>query len=137
MNFILSHTNKDLGISHVAIKHRNKYYHGYANLHPDDKDNWSEFTGCRYAEIRAQIAALKNDLREKKESCEECRKFVKAIEQYKQFNKNDATAKAMYRQLNRRIREVNVIVDKINALKFSLNVAIKNQDYVNKKFKKG
>ena len=124
--FIDSETIEALGESFVEIKYKNKYFIGQAKKHPDD--DWSEFIGCGYAEIRAQIKALKYELYKKKIACEECRKFVRAISQYKNFNKEDGTAKAMYRQLNRRIKEVNNIIDEINALELSLKLRKRSQE---------
>ena len=115
----------------VKIKYKDHIFTGYAICHPDDE--WSEFIGCGYAEIRAQIKALKWELKQKKKACDECRKFVRAVSQYKNFNKEDGSAKAMYRQLNRRIKEVNNIIDEINSLEFALKIRKRSQDSLNKR----
>lgn len=124
--FIDSETYEDIGESCVTILYKGNEFYGYAKCHPDDE--WSEFIGCGYAEIRAQIKALKWELWQKKAACEACRKFVRAVSQYKNFNKEDGTAKAMYRQLNRRIKEVNNIIDEINALELSLKLRKRSQE---------
>ena len=126
-----SRTDKEKQKSVVFIKYKGYLFPGYSYCHPDDE--WSEFIGCGYAEIRAQIKALKWELKQKKAACDECRKFVKAVSQYKNFNKEDGTAKAMYRQLNRRIKEVNKIVDEINALELALNIRKRSQDSLKKR----
>lgn len=130
-----SWSDKERGLSITTIRHKKKNYVGKARLHPDDKHNWSEFTGCRYAEIRAEIKALKAELKEKKQSCEECRKFVNAVMQYKNFNREDPSSKAMFRQLNKRIKEVNSIIEEINHLEFGLKISIRQQDSINNKIK--
>lgn len=122
--FIDSFTGRPM--SFVRIKYKEKYFDGYSYCHPDD--DWSELIGCGYAEIRAQIKALKWELKQKKKACDECRKFVKTVSQYKNFNKEDGSAKAMYRQLNRRIKEVNNIIDEINALELSLKLRRRSQE---------
>lgn len=136
MKFISSSTYKKLGFSYVTILEKGKYYTGRAKLHSEDSKNWSEYTGCRYAETRAMIQALKYERKKKKAACEECRKFVKAVSQYKNFDKNSSTAKAMYRQLNRRIKEINKITDQINKMELELRITIRNQDSINKKANK-
>ena len=133
MIFMNSWTDEETGASKVLIRHRKHIYPGYAICHPDDE--YSKYTGCRYAEMRAKIAALKAEHKQKKAACEECGKFVKAVSQYKKFNKEDPTAKAMYRQLNRRIKEVNKLVDKINQLEFDLKLAINQQVRIKKRIK--
>lgn len=126
MRFIDSWTNKEDRLSEVEVGHKGNIYIAKAVCHPDDE--FSEFTGCRYAEMRAEIKALKDEYRQKKHDCEECRKFVAAVQQYSKFNKEDPSARAMFRQLNRRIREVNALADEINKRELALRVAIRQQD---------
>ena len=135
MIFKDSYTVPEQGVSVVTVEHRGKQYIGQAHLHPDDKDNWSEFTGCRYAEMRAQIAALKQEHKEKKQACEECRKFIKSVSCYKNFDKSSPIAKDMYKQLNVRIKEVNKLADIINNLEMQLRASIRLQDKINSKAK--
>ena len=137
MVFKDSYTIPEQGVSVAIIEHRGKQYTGKARLHPDDKEKWSEFTGCRYAEMRAQIAALKQEHKEEKQACEECRKFVKSVSCYKNFDKTSPIVKDMYRQLNIRIKEVNKIADVINSLEMQLRASIRLQDNINSKAKKG
>ena len=134
MKFINSITNKEDRTSVTWIKYKNMIYAGVAHCHPDDE--WSEFTGCRIAEVRAEISALKDEYKEAKAKCEECRKFVRAVEQYATFNPEDPTAKVMYRQLNRRIAAVNKIATKINAKELELKASIRLQTNIENKAKK-
>lgn len=134
MKFYDSYTFKDKGESVVKVKHRGKIYIGKAQLHPED--SWSEFTGARYAEIRAEISALKDEYKQKKHDCEECKKFTIAVSQYANFDKASPSARAMYRQLNRRIKEVNNIAIEINRKELSLKFAISQQNKLIEKFLK-
>lgn len=134
MKFLTSKTYPDRGLSIVYVKHKRNSYRGEAKLHPDDI--WSEFTGCRFAEERAEIKALKNEYKQKKHDCDECKKFVAAVQQYAKFDPKDPSAKAMFRQLNCRIKEVNRLVDEINKKEFNLHVAIRQQDRFNQKVAK-
>ena len=132
MQLIESYFNETLGKSISVIKHKKKKYYGYAWVHPEDKEKASKYTGCRYAEIRAKIKALKAEYRKEKAACEECRKFVKACSQYKNFDKESPTAKVMFRQLNRRIKQVNNLADQINQKMINLETAIKQKEIVSK-----
>ena len=132
MQLINSGFNEGTGKSTSVIKHKKKKYYGYAWLHPEDKEIASKYTGCRYAEMRAEIKALKAEHKKEKTACEECRKFAKACSQYKNFDKDSSTAKAMYRQLNRRIKRVNQLADEINQKINDLNIAIKQKEIVHK-----
>ena len=105
----------------VEVMHRGKKYQGIARVHPDDDGRASEYTGGFIAETRAMIAALKEERKALKEECEACRKFVRACTSYKNFDKDSPTAKAVFRQLNRKIKRVNELTDEINALYKSID----------------
>ncbi len=132
IKFVNSKTIKEKW-SWVVVKMGKKQYFGSAKCHEDDA--WSEFTGCRYAEQRAEINALKAYRKQKKAECENIRKFIHSLECYKDFDKESPTAKTVYRQLNKRIKEVNDITDEINQREFNLRIAIRQQDRVSNKFK--
>ena len=114
--------------SYSVVYHNGKEYMGVARLHPDDKP--SKFAGCAIAETRAEIKALKDELKQEKAKCEEIRKFVKACRQYKDWDDNSKTAKLMYRQLSRRIKNVNRIIDEINARENGLQAYTFRRDIV-------
>ena len=134
MKFVDSHTCPTTRKSYAAIRYKGKDYKGFAKCHPDDE--WSEYIGCMIAEMRAEIAALKEEYKKKKQSCEECRKFVVAVTQYAKFDKTSPSAKAMFRQLNRRIKEVNKIAEAINRREFELRLKLNQKEYINKKYSK-
>jgi antitoxin component HigA of HigAB toxin-antitoxin module len=132
MKLIKSRYWETSGLSECIVIHKGKDYYGWAFLHPEDKEAnlGSKYTGCRYAEIRAEIKALKDEYKIEKKACDECRKFVKACIQYKNFDKESPTAKAIFTQLNKRIKRVNKIVDKINQKIQDLDTAIKQKEIV-------
>ena len=131
MRFLDSGTVKETGYSTVVIEQKGNKSVGQAKCHPDD--TFSEFTGCRYAQERAEIKALKNEWKQKKHDCDECRKYLIAVSQYAGFDKESSTAKAMFRQLNRRIKEVNKLAENISQKQFNLQIAIRQQDGFNSK----
>lgn len=136
MRLVDAYYSEYLGKSFATVEHTiggvKRRFEGMAKIHPEE-DHSSKFTGCRYAEMRAQIKALKAERAELIMKCEECRKFVKACAQYGNWDKTSPTAKAVYRQLNRRIKEVNELTDRITQLQWDLNIAIKQQDSIGKK----
>ena len=128
--------DKKSGISIVTLKYLGEKFVGFAKVHPDDKDNASEFTGCTYAETRAYIKALKHERNKLKEEAEICRKFIKACSCYKNWDPESPTAKAAYRQLNRRIKKVNDLTEIINDEMFRLSHLILRRDAVVRALKK-
>lgn len=118
------------GTSSCTVQHRGKMYTGFARLHPDDADKVSRFAGCELAETRAEIKALKAELKEEREKCEEVRKFVIACTQYAKWDKEDPSAKVVYRQLNRRIKRVNQLIDMINERELKIMRLIGQRDAV-------
>ena len=127
--------NPKTGESYVIINYLDADFYGKAKCHPEDKEYMGEFTGKSYAYERACIKAMKYELALEKTKCEECRKFVKSCMSYKNFDKTSGTAKAMFRQLNIRIKEVNKIIDAINAKEMKLITREKAQRVFNKKHK--
>ena len=69
-------------------------------------------------------------MKQKRAACDECRKFVNAVTNYANFDPETPTAKAMFRQLNRRIKEVNNIIDEINATQEGLEKSIRQHTVV-------
>ena len=128
MKLISSYFNE--GVSLCEIQHKKKIYLGISRVHPDDLHSSSMVFGGTIAEKRAQIRALTDELKKEKSSCDECRKFVKACVGYKNFDKNSPTAKAMFTQLNKRIKRVNQIVDRINELEEEVQKDIQKRDIV-------
>lgn len=131
MKFIESDYNEISGISYVTVQHLGKKFTGKAYLHPEDKDG-SKYAGCRFAELRAMIKALKYERALAKNKADMALDFIKSLECYAGFNKNAPETKLMYRQLNKRIKKVNDLADKINAAMKELDVSIKQRSIVTK-----
>ena len=127
MKFISSEYNEKTGISIVEMKHLGYAFIGTAKVHPDEVAP-SKYTGCRYAEMRATIKALKYERELLKNKSDMAIDFMKSCESYAKFDPNSQTAKLMYRQINRRIKAVNEITDEINSLMWELEGDIKSRD---------
>lgn len=132
MKFISASYQADTGESTVVMQHLGQKFTGFAHLHPDDT-NPSEYVGGDLAEARATIKALKYEYKRAKEEAEISRHFVEACENYAKFNKDDDTAKCMYRQLNKRIKKVNELADEINALYNHIYTSIRLREKVLKR----
>lgn len=114
MKFISSSYDPNTGKSEVVMQHFGIKFIGIAQIHPDDWENASSYEGCFIAENRAIILALKYERHLAKKKSDEAIDLLKACEHYTKFDKDSPTAKVLYRQVNRRIKRVNDITDKIN-----------------------
>ena len=121
MKFITSSYDPETGKTKVVMQHLGKKFVGIAKTHPDDMENSSELTGGTFAEIRAQIKALKYERELAKIKSDMALDFVKSVTCYAKFDAEDASAKSMYRQLNQRIKRVNDLADEINDLYAALD----------------
>ena len=108
----------------VLVKHLGRTFVGTAKLHPDDQANQSELVGGSIAETRARIKALQYERKLLKEKYKECQNFVKACECYKNFDKDSQAAKVMYRQLNRKKRNIEKLTEEIDLLKKGIHEGI-------------
>lgn len=135
MKFIRSNYEED-GHAYVVLEHLKTRFYGNANVHPDDINNASEFAGCILAEMRAQVKALKYERKIAKEEAETCRKFIRACECYKNWDKESQSAKILYKQLNYKIKRVNKLTDEINDLLFKINKYIVERDITLKAFER-
>ena len=126
IKFIDSFFDSNSGISTVTVQCRGENYYGEALCHPDDIQ--SNFMGCHLAEARAQIKALKAEKKRLVQEYKDWQVFVKKCEQYKNFDKESSTARAMYRQLNRKKREVDYIEKWISVKKQYIDNKIKTYD---------
>lgn len=118
------------GVSFATIKYRGNEYTAFTKLHEEDKDKASKYAGCRFAEQKAQIKALKAELRNEKAKCDAIKDYIKSVCQYGTFDKDSPTAKAMFRQLNVRVKRVDALVDEINQMIQDYDTDIRQRDIV-------
>ena len=127
MEFIKSCYDPDTGFSFVIMQHLGKKFTGTARLHPDDKENASEYAGCELAEIRATIYALKYERKIAKNKADQALDFYKSCVGYANYDRESDTAKVILRQLNQRIKKVNDLTDQINELIDAADRQIRNR----------
>lgn len=122
------------GKADVWVKHLEKIFLGRAFAHPEE-ENPSEFVGCEIAERRAVIEALKYERKIAKEELKKYQNFVKACECYKDWNKEDPSAKVVYRQLNRKIKRINDLTEEIKNCEDLLKRYIVTREVLKKRLK--
>lgn len=127
MKFIDSLYDETTGISKVTVQHLGVKFTGSAFVHPEEPHP-SAFAGCEYAEIRAEIEALKYERQLEKNKADMAIDFLKSCKGYKNFDNDSDTAKVLYRQLNKRVQRVNNITDEINKRLRQLEMAIKKRE---------
>ena len=88
MKFLYGYFHPETGESIVALANKSGTYIGQAKLHPDDKDNGSEYAGCRIAEGRAWIKYYKQEKRRCREKLETIKNLYKDI--YRNCSKQTA-----------------------------------------------
>lgn len=141
MKFIDSAYDEISGLSETTVQHLGTKFTGYAQVHPEEEKP-SKYAGCRFAELRAEIEALKYERQLLKNKADMALDFVKSLECYANFDKESETAKCIYRQLNKRIDKVNKKTDEINSKLQELDISIRQRAIVinamdRKKDKKG
>lgn len=136
MRLVDAYYSESFEKSYATVEHSingiKQRFEGISKVHPEE-EHASKFTGCRYAEMRARIKAYKAERAALIIKCDECRKFIKACGQCKDWDKNSATAKVAYRQLNKKINHINHLTNVINQLEWDLKIAIRQQETVSKK----
>ena len=134
IKYVSGDFDKESGKSTVILKYKNKLYSGEAYLHPSDIGYGSTYTGCTIAEIRATIEVLKDKINEAKAEYKVCKNFVSACSCYNKFNAEDPSAKAVFRQLNRKKANINKLYREIENLKEQEKTIIDARDkYIQKR----
>ena len=116
--------------TYVYISHKGYDFVGRSRCHPDDVENFSDIVGGTYAEMRATIKALKFNRKLAKQEYKVCENFVKACLGYKNFDKESPTARAIFRQLNRKKKSIQAITNEINSIEKELQDDIVRRDKI-------
>ncbi len=134
IEFLDSRFDENSRESFVLVKLNNReIFGGRAKCHPDDF--CSKYSGCKIAEIRAERKALKSLLNNEREEFHKLENFVKAIECYKEFDKESKAARCVYRQLNRHKADIKFLINEIAKLERIEKEYIVNLDKLNQKEK--
>jgi hypothetical protein len=131
MYFVHSAYDEKSGVSMATVRHLGQYFTGQSYRHPEEEYP-SNYAGCQYAEIRATIKALKYERELAKHKADIAKEFVRKCEDRKEFQEEDSTTRAMYKELNTQIKKVNQLTDDINILLEDLQRRPIQRDIINK-----
>lgn len=130
MKFLYGYFNQNTGQSIVALADKYGQYIGQAKLHPDDRKYASKYTGCRIAEQRAYIKALKQKIRRKKIELNTLIELKKEIKNYT----TKKTEKHIYLKIKKYTNDINYLKQIINQIEKEIKTSIKIRDnIINKK----
>ena len=118
--------SKETGISVLTIQNKYGRFTGDSLCHPDDLEHYSEFTGLRYAEIRANMDYAKLRLNQEKIKLKTMENLLKDIN-YSERCRNEACPEVM-RKIRLKIRDYTQSVDDWQNLYNHLRKAVKVED---------
>lgn len=127
--------NAETGISDVVIKNKNGSFMGIATCHPEE-EAISEYTGCRYAEIRANIKAVQYEKRMVNAAIKELEDFEKILKSLKDYNPHSVEARRLRRRIHEKKEERIFLQTAIIAMKNALKRAMDERDAFLEKQKK-
>lgn len=117
MKFLHGEYDSTTGKSTVALADRYGQYIGYAKLHPDDKENESNYMGCNIAEKRALIKMLKSRRKRIKIKLNATENIINEI--HNKVSPNDIhrdIKKVLYfktKDYNKQIERINTLIEEI------------------------
>lgn len=117
MKLIYSHFDMKTGESIVQIQNKYKIYTGKAYLHPDDLAYASQYAGCRIAELRATIKALKDQLQQHKIALSALETLNKELQSYYSKDYNIKIQKHICKQIKYYTNEIKFIKEEIADIK--------------------
>ena len=129
--------NKEEGIATCILFDGQTPFIGVAKCHPDDVDFQSEKTGMIIAESRAEINALqhyKNNVL--KPGLDALNQLYYSINLSKQYNKKSYESKMLYRQIEMKKKDIEVIKEILDQRKKELKQFIDDKDEFYKTVKK-
>lgn len=135
MIYIDGFFNKETGITTVIIQHMGEKFVGIAKLHPDDKNRSSVLVGGRYAEMRATIKALKYEKRILKQEYNIIKNFYTNCTQCKGYQIDSNMDKIFRKQLYKRQKRINEIIEDIALIQLALEKDILDRDKILAKIK--
>lgn len=121
--------DEKIGLATCILYDKDNAFIGLAQCHDDDKEFQSKYTGMIIAETRAKIKVLqhiKNN--ELKPELASLKQLYYSMNKSKLYNKKSYEAKMLWRQMQRRERDINIIKDLINQERSFLNNFIADKD---------
>ena len=136
-NFLVySKYDKESGISKVWIKNKYGVFMAKSRLHEEDREFASEYIGCHFAEMKANIKAYKKHKQDLQLRQQELEYFKTMLEQTKGYNSDSVEARKLRKRiyiLSEEIKAVQATIDKLNE---NLQIEIQQRDASTKLLKK-
>ena len=136
MKFLYGYFDQKTGKSTVALADKYGKYIGQSKIHPEDKNNSSEYMGCEIAQRRAWIKALQNKRYRAKIKLNFIKNLIKDID----TNYEGILHFKLKRRFNLKIRdlsnEIKDINNQIEQIKTDIKKRIELRDILIKKINK-
>lgn len=125
---LYSNFNKDTGISTTIIRNKYGTFKGRSKLHDSDKEYASNYAGCRFAEMKANIKCLKKQKADKQLRLTELKHFKKILEDIKGYNPESLEARKLRKRIYILNKEIQQLDDTINKAAAALKQEIQERD---------
>lgn len=120
--------DKETGICKITIQNKYGHFTGEAKCCPEDMDQFSTFTGSRYAEIRAAANFMKYKAKEEKIKLKTIQNLKKDLEHYYAGSYPHAIPSKVLRFINLKLRDYTQAISDWENLYHYLEDTIKDQD---------
>lgn len=124
--------NPDTGISTVVLQTKDGEFTGTAKLHPEDQNHASRYTGCKYAEIRANIKIIKFEKKVCRRTLKELTDIYTQIYQNRNCSINSREAQYLTTRMNEILKELEKLEQAEDKLNSILHDLIIGQEKTNK-----
>lgn len=118
--------NKESGLSMLTIQNKYGIFYGSSLCHKDDMENYSEFVGLRYAEIRADMKFAQVRLKQEKIKLQTVENLLKDIN-YSAKCRDEICPEVM-RKIRLKIRDYTQSVEDWKNLYEHLRTAVDKED---------
>lgn len=120
--------DKETGVCKITIQNKYGHFTGEAKCCPEDMDQFSTFTGSRYAEIRAAANFMKYKVKEEKIKLKTIQNLKKDLEHYYAGSYPHAIPSKVLRFINLKLRDYTQAISDWENLYHYLEDTIKDQD---------
>lgn len=136
-NFLVySKYDKDTGISKVWVKNKYGIFMAKSRLNEEDRDFASEYIGCHFAEMKANIKAYKKHKQDLQLRRKELLYFQNMLKQTKGYNDKSIEARKLRKRIYLLDNEINQVQSHIDTLNQGLKKEMEQREESTKLLKK-
>lgn len=118
IKLIFSEYDKETGVSTVVLKDKKgNFFTAKSTLLEEDRDIESSFAGCRFAETKAYLKMLKNDIKELKKEIKAIENLEKYLKNVKEYDDTSAIAKKIRRYKYHTSKKIAAAEERYNDIK--------------------